>query len=200
MVLLKIPQLRITQRMAEIAIDRREGYLKISSPQSQFDLNYNNSKQLQVVGDIKIDNPPAKLDIDQTKCLEEVGYRKTKSHIRHLTGQAEQRTWEGIAKIVSEGEFLAQIEKGSNQIVQLAKQKMNDSQKRFAIRSIPSSSPEINVQTYPIKVQVNQARIQVESSFSYPQVDFKADRLEIYLAQKGELQIDIVGGSLNYRA
>ncbi len=186
--------------MAEIAINRKEGYLRISNPPNKLDINYNNPNSLQVVGKIQIDNSPAKLEIDQTKCLEEVGYRKFNSQLKYLRGEAEKKTGQAIAEIVHEGEFLAKVEKGSNQIAKLAKRKMNSSQKEFGVKAIPSSPPEINVQTYPIKVKVNQSKIQVEDSFVYPQVDFKSEKLDIYLAQKGELKINVIGDFLNYRA
>ncbi len=191
---MSVPQVRINQTVGQIGMKWTDGYFKLKNKQDNVDLEYQGAKKPgQVVGEVKIDNPPAKVEIDQTACLDDLNFRKFNSLIKHLKKEAIKKTAEGIVEIAREGDQLMMIEKGFGVIPRLAKSELED-KKKFGIKSVPASKPKINAQLEQIKVNVDKVKIKVRNRFSFPEVEVKGKKVDIYLAQRGKIDISVKSG------
>lgn len=200
---MSFPQLKINQSMGKIGIKRQPGSFEIKNNPTQVKVDHGTKKPLQIMDNIEIKNPPADLKIDQTKALEDVGIRSVNALTKHLRQKALKKTMQGIREIAQEGDKLAKIENKANRkgkaIAQLAKQELADNRK-FGVKLVPSSPPEIKVKTNPVEVKAPKNDINVSLKGNiYPEVKAKPDKYEIYLAQKGKLEIEVVGNNLDYQ-
>ncbi|MTI59264.1 MAG: hypothetical protein FH762_04600 [Firmicutes bacterium] len=189
---MNIPQLEISFTMAQIDMKWTKGSMKIEQNTPQLDIDYGNSRPYQVVGDMEISNPPAEMDIDYTKVLEDLGYRKLHSLINFMDNQAKEKTIEAIKEDSQDGDYLGKLELGGNRIAQLARTKLLEEEHEVNVELLPKQPAEINIKTNPVKVTVKPADIDVETNFVFPKAKIQPDQVEIYLAKKGELDIKLV--------
>ncbi|WP_408955665.1 DUF6470 family protein [Natroniella sp. ANB-PHB2] len=190
---MRIPQLNISQRSGQIGVNKITGSFQMDAQLSEMNVTYDNPRPFQVVGDVEIDNPSAIVEIDRSSFLEDLGIRKFNSYLNFLEEQAHQKVSQGIDQIVQEGERLARIENQGDPIAQIAREKFDGD--RVEIRYNVSSPADINITREDLNVDVNQARIRVDLNFSYPQVEARGDKYEVYLAEEPELSIEV-----DYRA
>ena len=186
------PQLVIKQTPAVLGIERERGYfdLKINRPAIKID--YNQPKPYQQVGAMALSIPLAKMEID-------LGYRKLQDLAAFLKERSRQKAVEGLTTIVGEGDYLAQVEKGGNRIADLARTKLVGSEETV-INLMPEDPPEINVTTGSVQVNYPMTWIKVTTNFQFPRAEVKTDRLRVFLAQKANLEIAVIGGELDRRA
>ncbi|TDX58898.1 DUF6470 family protein [Orenia marismortui] len=195
---MKIPQLQINQSIGRIGIKRQEGSFDIETSPPQINMDYGNPKPFQILSQPQIDNSPAELKIDNTSFLEDVEFRRFNSLVKHLRGLAKKKINQGIVEIAQEGNRLAEIENKGNKISQLAKKELTEDKQEIGLKAIPSSPPDIEVETNPVKVKVKPAKIRVETNLSFPEITATGDKFEIYLEQKGKLEIEVVDNRLDY--
>lgn len=189
---MNIPQLEISFTMAQIDMNWTRGSMEIEQNTPQLDIDYGNSRPYQVVGDMEMSNPPAEMEIDYTKVLEDLGYRKLHSLINFMDNQAKEKTIEAIKEDSQDGDYLGKLELGGNRIAQLARTKLLEEEHEVNVELLPKQPAEINIKTNPVKVTVKPADIDVKTNFVFPKAKIQPDQVEIYLAQKGELDIRLV--------
>jgi len=189
---MNIPQLDISYQLAQIDMTIKKGSMEIKQNTPMIDLDYGNSRPHQIVGEMEISNPPAEMEIDYKKCLEDLGYRKLHSLIRFMGNDGKKKTIGVIRESVRDGDYLGKLELGGNRIAKLAKSKLLEKGKEVNIELIPKQPPDINVKTGQVQVNMNLADINVKNYSSFPKAEIQPDKLKIYLAQKGELDIELV--------
>ncbi|MDI3547008.1 MAG: hypothetical protein PWR10_660 [Halanaerobiales bacterium] len=187
------PRLTVRYIFGRIGIERIPGYFRLKMGTPNMELEYKKDKPFQ------IDNPAARIEIDQTKPLEDLNLRKFTSLTRYLQGKANRKCTRALTEIVSEGDRLAKIELGGNAIAELARKELDEENREPILTTIPRSAPEIKVKTPKLEVKGGQTRLEVESDYILPKVDYQPDDLKIYLIQKGELQIDVSGRLIDYK-
>ncbi|QTL96930.1 hypothetical protein GM661_02535 [Iocasia frigidifontis] len=196
---MNIPQLKINFTRAQIGMKWIRGSMEIEQNIPQLDIDYGNSRPYQVVGDMEISNPPAEMEIDYTKPLEDLGYRKLYSLINFMSNKAKEKALEGIKEDSRDGDYLGKLELGGNRIAQLARSKLLEEKQEVNVELLPKHPPDIKVKTYPVKVTVDPADIDVESNFAFPKAKIRPDRVKIYLAQKAKLDIELVEHQVNIK-
>ncbi|WP_018249195.1 DUF6470 family protein [Orenia marismortui] len=187
---MKIPQLQINQTMGKIGMEWQRGNFEMNLSPIEVEIDYGNSKPFQVVSQPQIDNPSAELKIDNTKFLEDIEFRKFNSLVKHLRGLAKNKITQGIVEIAQEGDELSKIEDKGDKIAQLAKGELTDPKKEISLKV--ASSPSIKVETNSTNIKVNPAKIKVDSNSAFPEVRASGDKVEIYVEQKGRLEIEVV--------
>lgn len=189
---MNIPQLDINFSMGQIGMEWNKGSMEIKQNTPQIDLDYSGSKPYQIVPDLKISNPPAELDIDNSKPLAELGFRKIHSLIDFMESKSKRKTLENLQEISRDGDYLGKLELGGERISQLSKSKMLEEIPEVNVALLPENPPEINVKVNPVKIDITETDIKVKNNFVFPKAEIKPDQLKIYLAQKGELEIELV--------
>lgn len=194
------PRIQIQRTNPRLQVERKKGYFKVDRSKSRLQLRYQNEKSIPDGGHLKIDNPPAKLEIDQSKSFADLGSRKFSLFIKHLEQLAVKETQKGIAEIVREGDFLSKIEKETHTIAEAVKKEFYDDQKKFGVRAIPVAKPEIKVDPGQIKIKAQPTEVKMQAELKPMQVRAKADKIRFYTEPKARLEIEIVGARVDYNA
>lgn len=197
---MNIPQIDINYKMARIGMKWEKGSMEIQQNTPRIELDYSNSHPYQIVGDMKISNPPPEMEISYKKCLEDLGYRRLLSLVRFMVSEGKKKTLEAIQESVQDGDYLGKLELGGNRIARLARSKLREKEKELNIDSLPKQPPDIKVKTGQVQVTMDLADVNVKNYSSFPKIDIKPDRVKIYLAQKGEVEIELVEHKIDLKA
>jgi len=190
---MRIPQLEIRFTMGQIAAEWEKGSMEIEQSRPAARLVYTGgSRPYQLFPDMEIDSPPAGFSIDNSKPLEELGFHKIHSLINHLKNQGREKVIEGIAETSRDGDFLGKLELGGNRIAQLSKNKMREEIPEVNVDLLPKSKPQIDAETSPVRVKIKEIDVKVENNFVFPKAKIEPDKVRIYLARKGEIDIKLV--------
>ena len=190
---MRIPQLEIRFTMGQIAAEWEKGSMEIEQNRPAIRLEYaGSSKPYQLFPDMEISSPPAKLSIDYSKPLEELGFYRIHALINHLKNEGRGKVIEGIVETSRDGDFLGKLELGGNRIAQLSKNKMREEIPEVNVDLLPKSKPQIDAETSPVRVKIKEIDVKVENNFVFPKAKIEPDKVRIYLARKGELDIKLV--------
>ncbi|WP_027339046.1 DUF6470 family protein [Halonatronum saccharophilum] len=187
-----VGQININQRWGQLGINKAPGHFKMDASLGDLSINYNASKSLTVIDIVDINSSPAQLNIDYTKPLEELGFRKFTTLVKDIENQARNNVNESIRRIAREGDRLARIENGGNPTADIARENSYDDY-QFGVKAIPSTPPDIGVRVGDVKVDgnFNPCRMDIDIDFSYPRVDGSADTYNIYLKKEPSLDISV---------
>ena len=194
------PRIQIQRTDPRLQVERKKGYFKVNRSKSRLQIRYQNESSIPDGGRLKINNPPAKLEIDQSKSFADLGSRKFSLFIKHLEQLAANEGQKRIAEIVREGDFLSKIEKKSHTIAEAAKKESYDDQKKLGIRAIPEARQEIKVDPGQIKIKAQPTEVKMQAELKPMQVRAKADKIRFYTEPKARLEIEIVGARVDYNA
>lgn len=190
---MRIPQLEIRFTMGQIAAEWEKGSMEIEQNRPAIRLEYaGRSKPYQLFPDMEIDSPPPKIEIDSSKPLEELGFYRIHALINHLQNKGREKVLEGIEEMSRDGDFLGKLELGGNRIAQLSKNKMREEIPEVNVDLLPKSKPQIDAETSPVRVKIKEIDVKVENNFVFPKAKIEPDKVRIYLARKGELDIKLV--------
>lgn len=190
---MRIPQLEIRFTMGQIAGELKKGSMEIEQSRPAARLVYTGgSRPYQLFPDMEIDSPSPKIEIDSSKPLEELGFYRIHALINHLKNQGREKVIEGIAETSRDGDFLGKLELGGNRIAQLSKNKMREEIPEVNVDLLPKSKPQIDAETSPVRVKIKEIDVKVENIFVFPKAKIEPDKVRIYLARKGELDIKLV--------
>lgn len=196
---LQIPQLNITKTMPQIDARTERGSFDIESHTPQIELDYGHSRPYQRLGSLEMETPSAQFDIDLTKPYEDLGVRKFHSLIRFMKNKWYKKTLAGIAEFAREGDQLGQIGNARQRIAQLAKKELDESQPQLALKSIPENPPDVKAVPGQLKVSYQKNQISVSTNFEFPTVKVNPAKLNIYLAQEGNINIEIINNNIDMK-
>lgn len=181
--------LRITKTDALIGINTTPAKVKISQPKAELEMH---QKQAKVI----INTEPAKIKIDQTQCFNEAGLKNNEAFFADMVQRSTQDLLEGIARTISEGDFLASIENKTDAVAEIA---ANNSIKTydFNVDFIPKSRPKIDVVGGTIDIQVDEGYVEIKAKPNMPIFDVEVGGIEFYLRQKPDLKIEFVGNEVD---
>lgn len=141
---------------------------------------------------------PFRVEINQYPCFAETGLKNVFDLTRDEAERAKQLVLEGIGRRAEEGDELAAIEHKGNPLAEQAEAVTNPPPAEFNIAFMPQSRPEITVSGGK-KLLIEPGKVEI--SFRPGQVihDYQPGKVEIYLAQKPELQIEFIGSVVDIR-
>lgn len=95
---------------------------------------------------IKVHSTPGRLSIDSTKAREEMGYRTMMGLLRAGWDYTDRAARKGIARIVANGDRLADVHTGENAIAAIAFERMliNYREHQYGLNFIPRTPPKID--------------------------------------------------------
>lgn len=139
---------------------------------------------------------PFRVEINQYPCFAEAGLKNVFDLTREESERARQQLLEGIARRAQEGDGLAAIERKGNPLVEQALEIANPPPAEFNIAFIPQSRPEITIHGGK-KLLIEPGKITFSFQPGSVTYDFRPGQVEIYLAQKAELQIEFTGNTVD---
>jgi hypothetical protein len=101
----------------------------------------------------------------------------------------------GIGRIVEEGNFLGEIEKGGS-IPQLAANSMDDSVD-FNVTAIPKQRPDIRFDIYPVKIELDRGNADLQLRKAKFESNLQRGRVNAYMLQQNYIHISWEQGEFN---
>ncbi len=196
---MNLPQIQIQKTDPRLQVEKQKGSFKVKPSKSTLQLQYQNEKSIPDGGKLEIDNPPAKVEIDQSKSFADLGRKKINLFIKHLEKLAARKTQKGIAEIAKEGDFLSKIEKKSHTIAEAAKKELYEDQKKLVVKAIPEAKPEISVNPGPVSIKAQSTKVKMQVDFKPMQVEAKMDKVQFYVNPKPRLEIEVRGTKADYK-
>lgn len=181
--------LQIQSKPALIGIKYKQPKVNLNFHKPQGNAKIINSR-------INIRAEAATLEIDQTRCFEEIGLYKTGPLAQKVFADSKNKVLQGIKKMAIEGNTLARIEKNPQAIPNLAKSNFNKS-KDYTVGMIPKSPPEINIQRGEFQVDLQEGSIDLDNPQWSVQINQVLAPVNIYLQQKSEINIQYLGNQVD---
>ena len=186
--------LRITTTPALIGIDRTPRKLEIQQPKADMALNIEQAR-------VEINTEPGQVQIDQSQCFAEAGLKDIFELTRDNADFARQKAMEGIARIVRQGNDLANIHLGGNPIADQAEENsVFWANREFNFDLIPKSRPKIDFTGGTVDIQVVEGKVNPQVKVNKPVINFTPGNVGIYLRQKNSIEIEYVGNKLDVQA
>lgn len=173
-------QLQIEQQYARIGMHTELPRVQLQTTLPAIELSRKSSE-------LAIKNHQPRLTIDQSRCFAAVNRRSPAEFSRYMTEQARTDILDDIARIVSEGHMLGEIEKGAT-VADLAASAADYDFPSLITQSIPP--PTISWQITPPSIHFEPGKVQVELKRGQVENNFQPSKVEIYLVQQNYLKID----------
>ncbi len=134
-----------------------------------------------------------KVQIDQTKCFEEVGLKGNAAMLAETVSFSKQKLIEGIGKTVDHGNQLAAIENPQNPIPDQA---MYNAFEQFVhewnLGFIPQSRPEFKVIPGSVDINYKPAEFVNNTQPIKPKIQYTKSKVDIYVEQYGNIEMSVV--------
>jgi hypothetical protein len=182
--------LRITQTWPKIGIETQKGTLSIAN-NNQIGLSISHTEP-----QIQMNSTPAKIYIDQTQCFADAGRKNNKDFAEEKSQMSAQNVMDYIGKMSSNGDRLAKIEQGGKRNLEIIHEEQYNTVD-YNIGLIPQHRPEINAERGDVNIEVIKGKIDNQ----YEQIPLKMQctptQVNIYLLQKGSIDIEYVGKNID---
>lgn len=188
---MQFPQIRLQQTYAQIGLRRTEPVQEIQ--QKPADITYK-----QTAAKMNIERTPGKFNIDQEEARNELNLKGPAQLSADHAESSRQKGLEAIAQIVAEGDQMAAIENKSNAIHAIATDKNLAPPADFNIAFIPShGSVKVSYQPTELKIDWQKGGVEYQVTPAQVEHNYTPGKIEVYLRQMQQLEIDFVGLNVN---
>lgn len=178
--------LRITTQDAQIGLNIRDGNYQMSSPKGEQSI-----KTTKPV--MKITGEPAKVIIDTYEQRAEKGMKNNLDLLKTNTQYSKQTVLGGIARIVADGNRMADIRKRMPPAIpELAKKNSTPRMREFNFGLLPKSRPKIQVTGGNQSIDWQEGRTDINYTPRKPQISYTRGKVDLYMRQKQNVQIDYI--------
>ncbi|HWQ71634.1 MAG TPA: DUF6470 family protein [Desulfitobacteriaceae bacterium] len=139
---------------------------------------------------LEIRQPRGELTIDQTPCRYSIGLKNLADFARDNAALGKQTALETIARIVEEGNRMAQIENKSNAIAEIAADSMLVEPPEITYAHI--DSPIINYQANPVQFNFIAGKVNYIVQPGTVQGDYQPGSVDIRVTQYPSIEISVV--------
>jgi hypothetical protein len=184
-------EIRINTTPALIGINRTPGKMEIQQPKADINMNTTLPK-------VEIHTEPVKVQIDQYPCRAEAGLKNYIDLTKDNASFSKQKAMEGIARIVRQGNEMATIQNNQDPIPQQADENAYHLfEKEFNFDLIPKSRPNIDFVGGAVDIKPIEGKVNMDVKVNKPIIQYQRGKVEVYLRQKNNLNIEWVGGKFN---
>lgn len=176
--------LQITTTKPIIGIQTTNGQMSIQQSRGEQTIRTTMPK-----ANIKSEKP--KVIIDQYQCFAEAGLKNFLDLTKENAQLGGQRALEAIARIAQDGDRLAMIQKNMPPAIPEIAEKNAWDELDYNIGTIPKSRPKIEV-TGDLKIDWVLGKVNIDYKANKPSIHYKMGRVDIYLRQKGNIDIQYV--------
>ncbi|WHZ05400.1 DUF6470 family protein [Neobacillus sp. YX16] len=188
---MQVPQIRLQQTYAQIG-------LRITQPIQELQQEPARLSIKQTPATMKVTRTPSKLDINQDQARNEINMKMPDVFSRDNAEASRQKGLENIAEIVLEGNQLAAIETKTDALAAIAVNKSLPEPDDYNIAFIPSyGSVQIDYTPTQLHIEWEKGGADIHATPHEITHHYTPGKTEVYLRQMNQLQIDIVGGSIN---
>ncbi len=134
-----------------------------------------------------------KVEIDQTKCFEEVGLKGNSAMLEDTVSFSKQKVMEGISKTVDHGNQLAAIENPQDPIPDQATYNAFDQFiHEWNLGFIPQSRPEFKVIPGNVDINYKPAKFVNDTKPTKPNIQYTKSKVDIYVEQHNSIEMSVV--------
>lgn len=178
----------INQSFGRIGISTTDAFMSIESRLPEMDIHSTYPKG-------RMHSELVQVEIDQTQCFNEMGLKTPDAFMRDIAAKSLRQGLKGIASIVQEGNFLANIAENSNGIPEIAAGKLRKSVK-LTVVSMPRSSPDIEFKG-GFDISWKMGSVKTEAMLKSPEVSATRPAIDVYLHQKPHIDIEYRGNNID---
>lgn len=180
--MLSIPSIQIRQYPAKLSIDADLGKQDMRQPRATFELQTEAPK-------VEIRQPRGDMDIDQTRAWDALGLGGVMEAFHRIASQARDVGLQGIARIVENGNRLAEIHLDTNPIADIAEQLTFE---RFEFDYFgPAGYDNVDITYTANKPQITpvEGKVHLNTHPNRPEIDYIRGKLDIYMSQYPKVEI-----------
>lgn len=184
-----------------IKIDQQPSLIGIQHIPSKMRIKLNlidNFKMESEFSRVYIESSQPRVQIDQDKIQEDLGYYKPTSFIKQKKMENFNEGFKKIKSIAKDKNILQAIANNGKPISEIVRQKvLVQKPEGKNIGFVPPNRPEIMVEQGQVKVEVSKSYLEVFSKPNFPQIDYKPGSVNVYLLQKGYVKVRFLGENVN---
>ncbi|ALC92263.1 hypothetical protein AM500_22685 [Bacillus sp. FJAT-18017] len=188
------PQIRINQTHAQIGLRKTEPIQELEQRPAQLALK-------QQPAQMSIDRKPAVLEINQEQLRYDLNMKTPSTFSTENAAEARNAALEAVATISQEGDQLAAIEHKKDALNNIITSKVNPRPADTTIKFIPSHG-SVKLNFTPTELKINWERGGVQADYTPFETvhNYTPGKIEVYLRQKQQLEIDFVGLNVNSKS
>lgn len=184
-----IPSIQIRLQNAQIGIETTKGRLEISQPPADMEMKTTPPK-------LEIVQPKGDLTIDQSQAWDALGCGPQEQFLNRIYSEYKRVALEGIARIVENGNRLADIVHEPNAIADIAAEQAFEPSDINYLGEASYSNVKLDYVAHPPEIQVKEGSVDIIVTPHKPNIRYTPGHVNIYMKQypKVELippQIDI---------
>lgn len=183
---MNVPQLRIEQTNVQIGLNVRQPVQEMKQPQADISIK-------QPEADMNYNKRPARLTIDQTKALADVGIKSLGMVVREAA-QKGYGTWsQGLSRVARDGDEMMRIEQGGDPMPRQAKRNGEPPAKEFNVGWIPSHfSVDIDYDPGDLEIQVKVNKPIIDVQPNKPMHHYTPGSTDVFITQEPTIDIRFV--------
>lgn len=181
-------QIRIDQQYAKIGLDIQKPFLNLKTTLPAVELDIKEPR-------LKMESKRPVIHIDQTQCFADAGKRKPLDFAWYCADLARSEAAAGIDRIVSDGNYLSQIDIGSS-VPELAAASMDESVD-YNLTAIPKQRPDIWFDLYPVRFELDRGIVDLQLQRGQFDSELQQGKVSAYLRQQNYIKIDWEESRLN---
>ncbi|MEK0313764.1 DUF6470 family protein [Cohnella sp. 56] len=176
------PQIQIQQTYAQLGIDADLGTQHIEQPRPTFEMEQPRAK-------LEIQSPNGRLEIDQSKAWDALGLGGHLNVMNNIYSMAPQIALQGLARIVDEGNRMADLTNPGNPFAEFAMD-WRRTFDEFDFRG-PAAYNNVSVNYVPgnLSIEASASPVQLRTAVNAPILSYDRGKLDIYMQQYGSVQI-----------
>ncbi|SDE35286.1 hypothetical protein SAMN02799630_05255 [Paenibacillus sp. UNCCL117] len=189
--MISVPQIQIRQTPGLIGIDADLGRQDIKQPRATFEMSVERPQQ-------EIRQPAGELVIDQSRAWDALGKGPALETFNRIYSQAREVALQGIARIVENGNRMAQIHLKTNPIADIAEQLTFDFFEFNYVGEAAYDNVDIRYTARKPEIQVTDGRVNLTTHPNAPEYEYIRGKLDIYMQQYPQVEISVP--QIDYKA
>lgn len=179
-------KLQVNHTWPQIGINRTPSRLEVKSPGYTLDMSVTHAQ-------VRVEAKLPRITIDQSQCFAEAGRKGNADLTAEMVRIAKGAMLSSIARIVDQGNQLANIPNAVNAIPdQGYSNAFEQFDKEFNMATIPTSRPRIEVIEGSLNIQVEEGRVTNRTVPKPVSLSYTRGSVEVYLKQRGSLEVSFV--------
>lgn len=130
-----------------------------------------------------------KLSIDQSRAFDAVGHGPFLTVMNRIYSQSKGIALQGIAKIVADGNRMAQITNPANAFAEIARNQAFDFFEFKIMGEASFDNVDVKYDAGPLEIETSEGSVNIETHPNRPEYNYYRGKLDIYLAQYPSVEI-----------
>lgn len=182
---------RINTTNGELGIKTNWGSVNIRQPQATINMDTELPK-------VEIRTTDPEIKIDQRQCFAEAGIKSPIDFSRENSDIAKKAAFQGIARIVQEGNQMADIHLGRDVIVENADHNaFGIFEREFVYGAIPKSRPKIDVKMGTLDIKFIEGKLNYSAKVNKPEITVNHGSVDIYMKTWPKIEIEYFGDKID---